>query len=76
MTKQEINPIYEKLIAHVGHNIEVVTYGSGEPISVAIECVDCHEVLCEAEKYDETERDMDDLGEAVASPSLHCLHRL
>ena len=55
MTKQKINPLFERLIAHVGHNIELVTYGDGEPVNVAIECVDCYEVLLDEEKYDEPE---------------------
>ena len=39
--------MYEKIARHIGHNIEVATYG--DPIvNVAVECMDCHEVLVDA----------------------------
>jgi len=34
---------YNELSRHVGHNIECVEYGNG--YNVALECVDCGEVL-------------------------------
>lgn len=39
-----------KVIHHIGHNAEIVTYGrqKNEPWNVSIECIDCGEVI-----YDE-----------------------
>ena len=39
------NPTIEKLLTHVGHNIQIVTYGKDVPVNVSIECVDCYEVI-------------------------------
>lgn len=50
--KKETNWLYEKIAAHVGHEIEVVTYGRDEDVNVSIECVDCDEVLYDVDKYD------------------------
>lgn len=37
---------FKELLAHVGHNIECVTYGNDDDIvNVSLECVDCDEVL-------------------------------
>ena len=37
---------YSDLKTHVGHRIEIVTYGDPEfPVNVACECIDCGEVL-------------------------------
>ena len=37
---------FKELLAHVGHNIECVTYGNNDDIvNVSLECVDCDEVL-------------------------------
>jgi hypothetical protein len=33
---------FDSLVAHKGHKIEIVTYGKE---NVAVECVDCNEVL-------------------------------
>jgi hypothetical protein len=35
---------FETLVEHVGHKVEVVTYGD-PPVNVAVECVDCGTVL-------------------------------
>lgn len=35
--------MFDRLMAHVGHDIEVVTYGGD--YNVSIECLDCYEVL-------------------------------
>ena len=36
---------FKGLLAHVGHNIECVTYGNGDTVyNVALECTDCNEV--------------------------------
>lgn len=45
---------FEKLICHLGHKIEVVTYGlpNGEPVNVAVECEDCCTVLVDADYED------------------------
>jgi hypothetical protein len=40
--------MYEKIARHIGHNIEVATYGV--PIlNVAVECMDCYEVIVDAD---------------------------
>ena len=40
--------MYEKIARHIGHNIEVATYG--DPIvNVAVECMDCHEVIADGD---------------------------
>ena len=35
-------------LAHVGHRVEVATYGS-PPENVSVECVDCYEVIADAD---------------------------
>ena len=36
----------EELIPHVGHNTEIIYYGTEKfPINIAIECMDCNETL-------------------------------
>ncbi len=42
--------MYEKIIDHVGHEIEVVTYADGDEVN--IECIDCYIVLVCVEKGD------------------------
>ena len=50
--------MYEKIARHIDHNIEVAYYGNlnaeylnqpSEIVNVAVECVDCHEVIVDAE---------------------------
>lgn len=41
---------FADLVEHVGHEVEVVTYGADTPLNVAIECVDCYEVLLDFDK--------------------------
>jgi len=41
--KMSVNS-FEELNKHKGHKIEIVTYGN-PPVNVAIECLDCFEVL-------------------------------
>ena len=47
--------MYEKIARHIGHNIEVATYGNGwgDIVNVAVECMDCHEVIVDADNPDE-----------------------
>ncbi len=47
----DVDPNVEKMIAHVGHDIECVTYGRpGETaVNVSIECIDCAEVIIDAD---------------------------
>jgi len=37
----------DKALEHAGHNIEIVFYRGpkGEPVNVAVECVDCYVVI-------------------------------
>jgi len=40
------NQAKKKLLPHVGHRIEIGNYGTLRfPINIAIECMDCNEVL-------------------------------
>lgn len=48
---------FKDLKHHVGHEVEVVTYGD-PPVNVAIECLDCNEVLLD---FDREEDDDDDI---------------
>ena len=50
---------YEKIARHVGHNIEVASYGGklehllnqpSEIVNVAVECMDCYEVIVDGDK--------------------------
>ena len=55
--------MYEKIARHIGHNIEVASYGgklehllnqpsiyvSKEIVNVAVECMDCYEVIVDAD---------------------------
>jgi len=37
---------FDEMRVHIGHKIECVRYGQGdECLNVAVECVDCNEVL-------------------------------
>ena len=50
------NYLAKKLLAHVGHDISIVTYGDGETIyDVCVECEDCGEVLVSAEDFEAEE---------------------
>lgn len=44
---------FERLSSHFGHKIEVAVYGDNQ--NVAIECMDCHEVLYSIDKLQENE---------------------
>ena len=43
--------MYEKIIRHAGHKIEIATYGNGwgDTVNVAVECMNCHEVIVDAD---------------------------
>ena len=43
---------FGSLLPHVGHDVEVVTYGD-PAVNVAIECMDCNEVLIDFDKEGE-----------------------
>jgi len=47
--------LYNKILPHVGHRIEAVTYGADEigPINAAIECHDCHEIIVDEDRGDD-----------------------
>ncbi len=44
---------YEQLRNHIGHTIECVEYGGGD--NIAVECVDCCEVLLDFDAPEEGE---------------------
>ena len=53
-----MNYIYEKLRAHIGHNVVCVAYGDiDNPADVCIECEDCGCVLISAEDFEDDEND-------------------
>ena len=40
--------MFDKIVKHLDHNIEVASYG--DPIvNVAVECMDCYEVIVDAD---------------------------
>lgn len=41
---------YEGLLEHVGHDVEIVEYGDGN--NIAVECMDCCEVIVDFDKED------------------------
>jgi|TARA_R110000751_G_scaffold43630_1_gene100475 hypothetical protein len=41
--------MYEKILAHVGHDIEATTYGN-PPVNASVECIDCMEVIIDEDK--------------------------
>lgn len=41
---------FEELSAHLGHEIEVADYGNGQ--NIAIECMDCFEVILDFDRED------------------------
>jgi len=46
--------IYEDLLPHLGHELEIVHYGPDQnrPDNIAIECLTCGEVLLDADNPD------------------------
>jgi hypothetical protein len=48
---------FETLLEHVGHAVEIVTYGNSREhiYNVAIECTDCNEVLLDYENPKDSE---------------------
>ena len=50
MTKDEI--LWNLLKDHIGHNVAVVYYGDpDDPADICLECLDCNEVILDAELY-------------------------
>lgn len=46
------NLLWEELLKHRGHKVEIVTYGDiNNPADVCLECTDCNEVILDAELY-------------------------
>ena len=46
---------FDELLVHVGHDVRVHEYinkKDGEIVNVAVECMDCHTVLFDYDKYD------------------------
>lgn len=50
---------YKELRKHIGHKLECVCYGipGREPANIAIECVDCKEVLLDFDEPDNPRRE-------------------
>ena len=48
--KDEI--LWNLLNDHIGHNVEIVYYGDpNDPADICLECLDCNEVILDAEIY-------------------------
>lgn len=46
------NLLWERLAAHRGHSVSIVSYGDKDsPSDVCLECEDCNEVILDAELY-------------------------
>jgi len=46
------NLLWDTLLAHWGHDVRIVKYGNpDDPADVCLECVDCNEVILDAELY-------------------------
>ena len=44
--------LWNELLNHRGHNVEIVTYGDyNNPVDVCLECKDCNEIILDAEIY-------------------------
>ena len=43
--------LYEKLAQHCGHNVQITKYGIGTGC-IALECVDCNEIIFDTDIYD------------------------
>ena len=45
-------PEFLNLVAHVGHKVQVATYGSpNQTVNVAVECIECFEVITDVDRY-------------------------
>ena len=44
--------LWNLLFTHKGHKVEIATYGNpNNPVDVCLECMDCNEVILDAEIY-------------------------
>ncbi len=51
-----MDPVFEKILKHLGHKVEAIAYGDhGDPRHAAIECTECHEVIVSQSKDDHGE---------------------
>ena len=50
LQEYETNYQFNDLASHVGHKLECVTYGTDEPVNVAVECMDCGCVIVDYDK--------------------------
>lgn len=50
------NWLFDKYKAHIGHHIECACYTCNDKIvNISIECMDCYEVLSDADGYEKDE---------------------
>lgn len=58
--RAKVNPAFNKLMEHVGHNVHVTFYGREgrrkNAVNASIECEDCDVVLLSEDKYEEEEK--------------------
>ena len=65
--------MFDKIVRHIGHSIEVGSYC--DPIvNVAVECMDCHEVIVDADSQKEVEKMKVDIGFVDTEISNLCIH--
>lgn len=44
--------LWNALKQHIGHQVEIASYGDGECLcDVCLECIDCGEIILDAELY-------------------------
>lgn len=48
--KPERTTLYKSLQYHIGHNVEIASYGDG--INISLECIDCGCVIFDTDLYD------------------------
>ena len=67
---------FQSLRNHVGHPVEVVTYGQNDHVSnVAVECLDCNEVLLDFDNPDDLNKSEDGDIEKILRVARLALHR-
>ena len=50
--------LWNALKGHYGHNVEIAIYGDAEnPQDICLECMDCNEIILDAEIYTLSARD-------------------
>lgn len=65
-TETERNPLFDKILKHMGHPIECVYYGESDcPANVAVECLLCNEVIVDCDADGDADQQGSDNGLSV-----------